>query len=81
MRGEVEDIAAWEPKPSSGLASSENSSGLPIVVLRTPMNIVAECEKAYDAGLLFAALALVVTVPDICSCLDGTDYRTWAAKY
>ena len=34
-----------------------------------------ECEKAFDAGLLLAALNLVVTIPDVCANIDGTDYR------
>lgn len=81
MSEETIAIAGWRPKPSSGLQSWENAFGFPTVVLRTPVNLMKECEKAYDEGLLLAALALVVTVPDVCSRIDGTNYRAWAAKY
>lgn len=40
-----------------------------------------ECEKAFDAGLLLAALNLVVTIPDVCANIDGTDYRKWCKEY
>ena len=81
MRARSDVIASWEPKASTGLESKENSFGFPTVVLRTPTNIVAECEAAYDAGLLLVALSLVVIIPDVCSRLNGTDYLTWAARY
>lgn len=45
------------------------------------MNLMRECERACDDGLLLAALTLVATVPGVCSRIDGTDYRTWAAEH
>lgn len=39
-----------------------------------------ECERAYDDGLLLAALTLVATAPGVCPRIDGT-YRTWAAEH
>lgn len=81
MSEEVDAIDCWCPKPSPGLQSRENAFGLPTVVPRTPVNLMRECEMAYDDGLILAALTLVVTVPDVCSRIDGTDYRTWAAEY
>lgn len=81
MSEETDAIDCWCPKPSPGLQSRENAFGLPTVVPRTPVNLMRECEMAYDDGLVLAALTLVVTVPDVCSRIDGTDYRTWAAEY
>ena len=74
-------IVDWEPTPSEGLKCSNNEYRLPTVVLRTPSRLVEECEKAFDAGLLLAALTLVVTIPDVCANIDGTDYRTWCKEY
>ena len=75
MSEEADAIDCWCPKPSPGLQSRENAFGLPTVVPRTPVNLMRECEMAYDDGLVLAALTLVVTVPDVCSRIDGTDYR------
>ena len=74
-------IADWEPMPSAGLKCSDNEYGLPTVVCRTPSRLVEECENAFDEGLLLAALTLVVTIPDVCANIDGTDYRTWCKEY
>ena len=73
MSEETDAIDCWCPKPSPGLQSRENAFGLPTVVPRTPVNLMRECEMAYDDGLVLAALTLVVTVPDVCSRIDGTD--------
>lgn len=77
----VTAVADWEPMPSEGLNCSSNDCWLPTVVYRTPSRLVEECEKAFDAGLLLAALTLVVTIPDVCANIDGTDYRKWCMKY
>lgn len=77
----VTAVADWEPMPSEGLNCSNNDCWLPTVVYRTPSRLVEECEKAFDAGLLLAALTLVVTIPDVCANIDGTDYRKWCMKY
>ena len=74
-------IADWEPMPSTCLKCSDNEYGFPTVVCRTPSRLVEECEKAFDAGLLLAALTLVVTIPDVCANIDGTDYRKWCKEY
>ena len=49
--------------------------------LRTPSRLVEECENAFNAGLLLAALTLVVTIPDVCANINGTDYRKWCKEY
>lgn len=77
----VTAIADWEPMPSAGLKCSDNEYGFPTVVCRTPSSLVEECENAFDAGLLLAALTLVVTIPDVCANIDGTDYRRWCKEY
>ena len=74
-------IADWEPMPSACLKCSDNEYGFPTVVCRTPSRLVEECENAFDAGLLLAALTLVVTIPDVCANIDGTDYRKWCKEY
>lgn len=74
-------IADWEPMPSVGLKCSDNEYGFPTVVCRTPSRLVEECENAFDAGLLLAALTLVVTIPDVCANIAGTDYRKWCKEY
>ena len=74
-------IADWEPMPSTCLKCSDNENGFPAVVCRTPSRLVEECENAFDAGLLLAALTLVVTIPDVCANIDGTDYRKWCEEY
>ena len=77
----VTAIADWEPMPSAGLKCSDNEYGFHTVVCRTPSRLVEECENAFDAGLLLAALTLVVTIPDVCANIDGTDYRRWCKEY
>lgn len=77
----VTAIADWEPMPSAGLKCSDNEYGFPTVVCRTPSRLVEECESAFDAGLLLAVLTLVVTIPDVCANIDGTDYRKWCKEY
>ena len=77
----LDEIAAWKPRPSGGLKSDDNEYGFPTVVYRTPSRLMEECEKAFDAGLLLAALNLVVTIPDVCANIDGTDYRKWCKEY
>lgn len=74
-------MASWSPKPSNGVPSKVNELGFPTVIHRTPSRLVEECEQAFDAGLLLAALTLAVTIPDVCAHIDGTDYRTWCSKY
>lgn len=74
-------IADWEPTTSEGLKCSDNEYGHPTVVYRTPSRLVKECENAFDEGLLLAALTLVVTIPDVCANIDGTDYLTWCKEY
>lgn len=83
MKGErIEKLAGWKPRPSAGLPSEANEHGFPTVVYRTPSRLVEECERAFDEGLLLAALSLVVTIPDVCSrLLAGSDYRSWCEKY
>ena len=75
------EIADWKPKASGGLKSDDNEYGFPTVIYRTPSRLVEECEKAFDAGFLLAALNLVVTIPDVCANIDGTDYRKWCKEY
>ncbi len=73
-------IDDWEPS-RVGLASDEYRFGFPTVIYRTPSRLVEECEKAFDAGLFLAALGLVVTIPDVCARIEGSDYRKWSEKY
>ncbi len=73
-------ISAWQPS-RTGIASERNKYGFPTVIYRTPSRLVEECEKAYDAGLLLAALELVVTIPDVCARIAGSDYRKWSEDY
>lgn len=51
------------------------------MVFRTLSRLVRECGDAFDASLLLAALTLVVTIPDVCANIDGTDYRRWCERY
>lgn len=81
MSERLDVIAAWKPRPSSGLESDINKYGFPTVVHRTPSRLVEECEKAFDAGLLLAALSLVVTIPDVCAKTVGMQYIDWCVKY
>lgn len=74
-------VADWEPMLSEGLKCSNNEYRLPTVIYRTPSRLVEECENAFDEGLLLAALTLVVTIPDVCASIDGTDYRKWCMEY
>lgn len=78
---DLEKIIAWKPKPSAGIESKSNSYGFPTVIYRTPSALVKECEEAFDAGLLLAALSLVVTIPDVCAKIAGTEYRKWCEEY
>lgn len=83
MKGDrAERLAGWKPKPSAGLSSKANEHGFPTIVYRTPSRLVEECERAFDEGLLLAALSLVVTIPDVCSrLLARSDYRSWCERY
>lgn len=80
MNVRLDEIAAWEPRPSSGLKCDANECGFPTVIHRTPSRLVEECEKAFDAGLLLAALNLVVTIPDVCAKAVGMRYIDWCVK-
>ena len=77
----LDEIAGWEPKPSDGLRSDLNEYGFPTVVYRTPSRLVEECEKAFDTGLLLAALHLVVIIPDVCANIADANYREWCHDY
>lgn len=81
MNARLDEIAAWEPRPSGGLKCDANECGFPTVIHRTPSRLVEECEKAFDAGLLLAALNLVVTIPDVCAKAVGMRYIDWCVKY
>lgn len=81
MNARLDEIAAWRPAPSGGLESAANEYGYPTVIHRTPSRLVEECEIAFDAGLLLAALSLVVTIPDICAKAVGMKYTDWCVKY
>ena len=73
-------LSTWQPS-RIGITSEVNSYGCPTVIYRTPSRLVEECEKAYDAGLLFAALELAVTIPDVCARIAESDYRKWCETY
>ena len=81
MNARLDEIAAWRPAPSGGLESAANECGFPTVIYRTPSRLVEECEIAFDAGLLLAALSLVVTIPDVCAKAVGMKYIDWCVKY
>lgn len=81
MNARLDEIAAWRPAPSGGLESAANEYGSPTVIHRTPSRLVEECEIAFDAGLLLAALSLVVTIPDVCAKAVGMKYTDWCVKY
>lgn len=74
-------LADWRPESSTGVPSEVNKLGFPTVIYRTPSRLVEECERAFDTGLLLAALNLAVTIPDVCAHVGGGDYRTWCSKY
>lgn len=73
-------LSTWQPS-QIGITSEVNSYGCPTVIYRTPSRLVEECEKAYDMGLLFAALELAVTIPDVCARIAESDYHKWCEKY
>lgn len=77
----IDTIVKWKPKLVEQVKTIENACGFPTVIYRSPSRLIKECEDAYDCGCVLAALTLVLTIPDVCSKLDGTDYRTWSAKY
>lgn len=81
MNARLDEIASWRPAPSGGLESAANEYGYPTVIHRTPSRLVEECEIAFDAGLLLAALSLVVTIPDVCAKAVGMKYTDWCVKY
>lgn len=81
MSARLDEIEAWEPRTSKGLKCDANEYGFPTVIYRTPSRLVEECEKAFDAGLLLAALSLVVTIPDVCARAAGIQYIDWCVKY
>ena len=74
-------MAGWSPKPSNGVSSKANIYGLPIIIYRTPSRLIEECERAFDDGLLLAALSLSVTIPDVCARIGGTHYLDWCSTY
>ena len=71
----IDAIDKWEPKLVEQVKTIENECGFPTVIYRSPSRLIKECEDAYDCGCVIAALTLVLTIPDVCSRLDGTDYR------
>lgn len=81
LGSELKRIADWKPKPSAGVESRVNEYGFPTIVHRTPTKLIEECERAFDAELLLAALCLAVTIPDVCAKIAGTDYRKWCEEY
>lgn len=74
-------IAEWEPEGKACPSTDAGYREYPEVVYRTPTRLVRECEDAFDAGLVLAALTLVVTIPDVCANIAGNDYRGWCRKY
>lgn len=78
---DIDSIENWSPVKSRGIRSKQSDYGFPTIILRSPLNLIAECEKAFDGGLLIATLTLVLTIPDVCSRIDSSDYRTWCEKY
>jgi len=77
----IDTIVKWKPKLVEQVKSIENECGFPTVIYRSPSRLIKECEDAYDCGCVIAALTLVLTIPDVCSRLDGTEYRIWSARY
>lgn len=77
----MDTIVKWKPKLVEQEKTIENECGFPTVIYRSPSRLIKECEDAYDCGCVIAALTLVLTIPDVCSKMDGTDYRTWSARY
>ena len=77
----IDAIDKWEPKLVEQVKTIENECGFPTVIYRSPSRLIKECEDAYDCGCVIAALTLVLTIPDVCSRLDGTEYRIWSARY
>lgn len=58
----------------------------PTIYERKPSSLVAEARKAYDAGLFVACLTVLVTIPDVCASLIGSqgssmDQRAWCIRY
>jgi hypothetical protein len=43
--------------------------------------ILAEIEKALDAGLYYLAVMLAVAIPDICGALESKDGRSGPVQY
>lgn len=72
------ELASWTPRTPS---EPTDGHGFPAVIYRTPSRLVEECENAFDAGLLLAALTLIVTVPDVCANIAGMDYRNWCEEH
>lgn len=77
----IDTIVKWKPKLVEQVKTIENGCGFPTVIYRSPSRLIKECEDAYDCGCIIAALTLVLTIPDVCSRLDGTEYRIWSARY
>lgn len=77
----IDTIVKWKPKLVEQVKTIENGCGFPTVIYRSPSRLIKECEDAYDCGCVIAALTLVLTIPDVCSRLDGTEYRIWSARY
>lgn len=80
-KSRLDKIAEWRPRVSAGVRSDANEYGFPTVIYRTPSRLVEECEEAFDAGLLLAALSLVVTIPDVCANIAGIKYLDWCKGY
>lgn len=80
-KSRLDKIAEWRPRVSAGIRSDANEYGFPTVIYRTPSRLVEECEEAFDAGLLLAALSLVVTIPDVCANIAGVKYLDWCKRY
>lgn len=72
-------IPHFDESQAKGNRNAEN--GFPDTVVRTPLVLVQECQRAFDAGLLIAASTLAVMIPDVCANLAGTGYREWCEKY
>ena len=75
------ELTSWKPRTPPKPAGETDGHRFPVVVYRTPSRLVEECQKAYDADLLIAALNLVVTIPDVCAKIAGIDYKDWCQKY
>lgn len=76
-----QEILEWKPSPVYTSESTLCVESYPFSIERTPFQLMVECERAFDAGLLSAALNLSVTIPDVCAALAGVNYREWCERY